>query len=54
MEPFIETLERDWYFRIDPSLLLITDNKWKEYGIPDRLVQAMKLVRFIIINNYKI
>ncbi len=46
VEGFILALERDWYYLIDPSLLLITDDKWKEYGIPDRLVQAMKAVSY--------
>jgi len=42
VEPFIEALEKDWYFHIDSSLGLITTEKWKLYSIPDRLVQEMK------------
>jgi len=42
VEPFIVALEKDWYFHVDGGLDLITPEKWKEYGIPDRLIQELK------------
>jgi len=51
IQPFIDALEKDWYFNIDSSLALITEDKWKEYGIPDRLVREMKLVADKMVQN---
>jgi hypothetical protein len=44
VEPYIWALEKDWYFTLDSSIHLITEEKWKEYGIPDRLIREMKKV----------
>jgi len=43
VEEFCDALEKDWYFLVDGALTLISNEKWKEYRVPDRLVQAMKV-----------
>jgi len=42
VEPFIVVLENNWYFHVDQSILLIPDEKWREYNIPDRVSLLLK------------
>jgi len=43
LEPYIHVLEKDWYFHVDESLALLSDEKWKKYEIPEKLVQLLRL-----------
>eukprot|EP01118_Nematostelium_gracile_P018303 TRINITY_DN8099_c0_g1_i1.p1 TRINITY_DN8099_c0_g1~~TRINITY_DN8099_c0_g1_i1.p1 ORF type:complete len:383 (+),score=138.86 TRINITY_DN8099_c0_g1_i1:74-1150(+) len=42
MEQYAKALEREYYFCLDPSIRLIPTEKWQEYNIPDRIVDAIK------------
>jgi hypothetical protein len=44
IEAILSRLENDWYFYVDGSLLLIEDDKWREYGVGDPLVHLLKTV----------